>query len=215
MRIRTVAIYSQQDRQALHRFKADESYLVGEGQKPLAAYLDGDDILRIAAMAGADAIHPGYGFLSENPEFAQACEDAGLIFVGPPSRVLSQTGDKLSSRQIALAAKVPLTPGSPGPLTDPNAARKEAKRVGFPVVVKAAAAGGGRGIFRADDEAALEEALAAASASPSPPSEGTRSSSKNSWRTCTTLRPRSWATAAAVWPAWAPGSAASSAAARS
>ena len=84
MRIRTVAIYSQQDRQALHRFKADESYLVGEGKKPLAAYLDGEDILRIARSAGADAIHPGYGFLSENADFAQAVIDAGLVWIGPP-----------------------------------------------------------------------------------------------------------------------------------
>src|SRR5437868_835540 len=96
MNIRTVAIYSKEDRLALHRFKADESYLVGEGQKPLAAYLDIDDILRIARHARVDAIHPGYGFLSENPDFAQAVIDAGIRWIGPSPEVMRKLGNKVA-----------------------------------------------------------------------------------------------------------------------
>ena len=113
MRMRTVAIYSQQDRQALHRFKADESYLVGEGQKPLAAYLDGDDILRIARTAGVDAIHPGYGFLSENPDFAESVINAGLRWIGPTPEVMRTLGNKVAARHAAVAAGVAGITGTP------------------------------------------------------------------------------------------------------
>ena len=145
MRIRTVAIYSQQDRQALHRFKADESYLVGEGQKPLAAYLDGDDILRIARRAGVDAIHPGYGFLSENAEFAQVVDKCGLTFIGPSPDAMRQWGDKLTGREAARKFGLPLLPGSES-LESAAHAESEAKRVGLPVMVKARGGGGGRGM---------------------------------------------------------------------
>ena len=103
LRVRTVGIYSQQDRQALHRFKADESYLVGEGKKPIAAYLDGNDILRIARQAGVDAIHPGYGFLSENPEFAEAVIAAGIRWIGPSPAVMRTLGNKVAARHAAVA----------------------------------------------------------------------------------------------------------------
>ena len=113
MRIRTVAIYSQQDRQALHRFKADERCLVGEGKKPLAAYLDGEDILRIAREAGVDAIHPGYGFLSENPDFADAVVAAGLRWIGPSGDVMRTLGNQVAARHAAVAAGVPVMPATP------------------------------------------------------------------------------------------------------
>jgi pyruvate carboxylase len=115
MGIRTVAIYSHEDRFALHRFKADESYQVGLGKKPLQAYLDIADIIRIAKQAKVDAIHPGYGFLSENPDFAQACADAGILFVGPTPEVMITLGNKVAARNAAVAAGVPVMPAT-GPL---------------------------------------------------------------------------------------------------
>src|SRR5450631_2741473 len=134
MRIRTVAIYSQQDRQALHRFKADESYLVGEGKKPLAAYLDIDDILRIARGAKVDAIHPGYGFLSENPDFAQAVIDAGIHWVGPRPDVMRTLGNKVAARNAAVAAGVPVMPATPPLPLDLGECKRLAAGVGYPVM---------------------------------------------------------------------------------
>ena len=113
MNMRTVAIYSREDRLALHRFKADESYLVGEGKKPLQAYLDIEDILRIARNAKVDAIHPGYGFLSENPEFAEAVIAAGIAWVGPRPEVMRTLGNKVAARNAAVAAGVPVMPATP------------------------------------------------------------------------------------------------------
>src|SRR5260370_20320051 len=113
MNIRTIAIYSKEDRLALHRFKADESYLVGEGKKPLAAYLDIDDILRIARQAKVDAIHPGYGFLSENPDFAQAVIDAGIRWIGPSPEVMRLLGNKGAALNTAVAAGVPVQRATP------------------------------------------------------------------------------------------------------
>src|SRR5437016_6070352 len=106
MRIRTVAIYSNEDRFALHRFKADESYLIGEGKKPIAAYLDIDTIIRVAREAGVDAIHPGYGFLSENPDLAEACARAGIVFIGPKPDVMRTLGNKVAARNLAVSAGV-------------------------------------------------------------------------------------------------------------
>src|SRR6186713_2238050 len=111
--IRTVAIYSQEDRFSLHRMKADESYLVGAGKTPLESYLDIADIVRIAREAGADAIHPGYGFLSENPQFAEACAAAGLIFVGPTPDTMRRLGNKVAARNLAVAAGVSVMPATP------------------------------------------------------------------------------------------------------
>ena len=116
MNIRTVAIYSKEDRLCLHRFKADESYLVGEHRKPLAAYLDIEDILRIARQARVDAVHPGYGFLSENPDFAQAVIDAGIRWIGPPPAVMRILGNKVAARNAAVAAGLPV---GHGPLYPP------------------------------------------------------------------------------------------------
>jgi pyruvate carboxylase len=158
MHIRTVAIYSQQDRQALHRFKADESYLVGEGKKPLAAYLDGDDILRIARQAGVDAIHPGYGFLSENPEFADSVNAAGLRWIGPTPAVMRTLGNKVAARHAAVAAGVAVMPATPPLPVDVDECVSLAEDIGFPVMLKASWGGGGRGM-RVIESAAERAAL--------------------------------------------------------
>ena len=144
--IRTVAIFSDEDRFALHRFKADESYGVGKGNKPIRAYLDIEDILRVARDAGVDAIHPGYGFLSENPDFADACADAGITFIGPDSDVMRSLGNKVSARNLAEAAGVPVMPASAALPDDMDEVAKIAKQVGFPIMLKASWGGGGRGM---------------------------------------------------------------------
>ncbi len=160
--MRTVAIYSHEDRFALHRFKADESYLVGEGRKPLQAYLDIDDILRIARQARVDAIHPGYGFLSENPEFALACRRAGLLFVGPSPEVMTTLGNKVAARAAAVAAGVPVMPAT-GPLpVDARQARESAEAIGYPLMLKASWGGGGRGMRVIESAADLDAQVAAA-----------------------------------------------------
>ena len=110
--LRTVAIYSQEDRLALHRFKADEAYLIGEGKGPVEAYLDVEGIVALAAEKGVDAIHPGYGFLSENPALPRACERAGITFVGPSAELLELLGDKTAARRLAQKAGVPVVPGT-------------------------------------------------------------------------------------------------------
>lgn len=158
--ISTVAIYSREDRFALHRYKADESYLVGEGKGPIEAYLDIDDIIRIATEAEADAIHPGYGFLSENAAFAAAVVAAGLTWVGPSAEAISAMGDKLSAKRLMAAAGVPTLPARElGPDDDIAAAAKE---IGYPVLVKASAGGGGRGMRVVETEAELADAVAGA-----------------------------------------------------
>jgi pyruvate carboxylase len=162
MRIRTVGIYSQQDRQALHRFKADESYLVGEGRKPLEAYLDGDDILRVARRAGVDAIHPGYGFLSENPDFAEKVIGAGIQWVGPSPEVMRVLGNKVAARHAAVAAGVPVMPATPPLPRDAAECTKLAEAIGFPVMLKASWGGGGRGMRVIESAADLPAALEAA-----------------------------------------------------
>jgi pyruvate carboxylase len=158
--IRTVAIYSREDRLALHRFKADESYLVGEGKKPLAAYLDIDDILRVARAANVDAIHPGYGFLSENPDFAQAVIDAGMHWIGPTPQVMRTLGNKVAARNAAIAAGVPVMPATPPLPADLIECRLQAAEIGYPVMLKASWGGGGRGMRVIREEAELEGALA-------------------------------------------------------
>ena len=162
MNIRTIAIYSKEDRLALHRFKADESYLVGEGKKPLAAYLDIDDILRIARQAKVDAIHPGYGFLSENPDFAQAVIDAGIRWIGPSPQVMRMLGNKVAARNAAVAAGVPVMPATPPLPRDLQECMRLAAGVGYPLMLKASWGGGGRGMRVLESEDDLEAALAAA-----------------------------------------------------
>ena len=148
--LQTIAIYSNEDTYSMFRTAADESYLIGENESPLGAYLDIPRIIEIAKKHGADAIHPGYGFLSENGDFARACEEAGIKFIGPSSQVLDMMGDKLSANQMALACNVPTTPGTTEPLKDREQAQKLAMEFGFPVILKAAAGGGGRGMRRCD-----------------------------------------------------------------
>jgi pyruvate carboxylase len=160
--LRTVAVYSQEDRLALHRFKADEAYLIGEGKGPVEAYLDVEGIVALAAEKGVDAIHPGYGFLSENPALARACARHGVTFIGPSAELLELLGDKTAARRLAQKAGIPVVPGTEKPVTNPKAAAKVASEIGYPLIIKAAFGGGGRGM-RVVDRAAgfpgkLEEA---------------------------------------------------------
>ncbi|MEG1240221.1 MAG: pyruvate carboxylase [Oscillospiraceae bacterium] len=150
--LHTVAMYSAEDIGSLFRTKADEAYLIGENKSPLGAYLDIPSIIDLALRRGVDAIHPGYGFLSENADFAKACEDAGITFIGPSSKVLGQMGDKLTAKAIALACDVPIIPGSTVALKDGEEALQKAKEFGFPIILKAAGGGGGRGMRRCDSE---------------------------------------------------------------
>ncbi len=160
--IRTVSVHSHEDRFALHRFKADESYWIGRSKRPVEAYLDIEDMVAIARMAGADAVHPGYGFLSENPDFAEACAAAGLIFIGPPAAVMRRLGNKISARALAQEAGVPVVPAS-GPLPDdPAAAVRIADEIGFPVMLKASWGGGGRGMRVIAHAGEVAEAVEAA-----------------------------------------------------
>ena len=135
--IRTVAVFSNEDRFALHRFKADESYLVGAGKKPIQAYLDIDDIIRIAREAEVDAIHPGYGFLSENPDFAVACAAAGIAFIGPEPAVMRRLGNKVAARELAEQAGVPVVPATKALPPDLAGAARMAAAVGYPLMLKA------------------------------------------------------------------------------
>jgi pyruvate carboxylase len=157
--IRTVAMYAHEDRFALHRFKADEAYRIGMPGEPLRAYLDIDNVVALAVEHEIDAIHPGYGFLSENPNFARACREAGITFVGPRVEVLEQLGDKLAARKLARAAGVPVLSGSDEPVRDKAEAHALAKKLGYPVIVKASMGGGGRGMRVAQTDAQLDDAL--------------------------------------------------------
>ncbi|NET39312.1 MAG: ATP-grasp domain-containing protein, partial [Cyanothece sp. SIO1E1] len=143
---RTVAVYANEDRFGVHRFKADEAYLVGKGLGPVAAYLDIPGIIDLAKEKDVDLIHPGYGFLSENAEFADACAANGINFVGPSSDLLRRMGDKTEARKIADEVDVPTLPGTEDPVTDAAEATRLAKKIGFPLIIKAAFGGGGRGM---------------------------------------------------------------------
>jgi pyruvate carboxylase len=157
--IRTVAIYSHEDRFALHRFKADEAYPIGKPGEPIRAYLDIDAIVQLALRYEVGAIHPGYGFLAENPQLAWACQRAGIIFVGPRPEILEQLGDKLQARHIAQKAGVPVLPGGEKPVTANADARTFARTLGYPVIIKAAMGGGGRGMRVATSADRLDDAL--------------------------------------------------------
>ena len=160
--IRTVGIYSSEDRFALHRFKADESYRVGAGKKPIAAYLDIPDISRIAKAAGVDAIHPGYGFLSENPEFAEACAAAGIVFIGPSPGVMRELGNKVAARALAERVGVPVVPATGALPYDLESCHRAAAALGYPLMLKASWGGGGRGMRAVNDPGELAPALAVA-----------------------------------------------------
>lgn len=155
--IRTVAVYSKEDTGSYHRYKADEAYLIGEGKKPIDAYLDIEGVIEIAKANGVDAIHPGYGFLSENINLAKRCEEEGIIFIGPTSKHLDMFGDKVKARTQAQIANIPVIPGTDGPVGSLGDVKDFCEKNGFPVMIKAALGGGGRGmrIVRNGDE--LEE----------------------------------------------------------
>ena len=154
LKIRTVAIYTFEDRYSLHRYKADEAYQIGEDNDPLKPYLDIEEIIAVAKRNGVDAIHPGYGFLSENVNFARRCREEGIIFVGPEPEVMERLGDKVAAKLVAIEAKVPIIQDSQEGLVNEAIALKEANRIGYPVMLKAAAGGGGRGmrVLRSDEE---------------------------------------------------------------
>ena len=160
--LRTVAIHSREDRFSLHRTKADESYRVGDGKGPIEAYLDIADIIRIATEARVDAIHPGYGFLSESPEFAEACAAAGIIFVGPLPDTMRRLGNKVEARNLAESAGVPVMPATPPLPLDDEQVLAMAHAVGFPVMLKASWGGGGRGMRTVEDDRELIETVAVA-----------------------------------------------------
>ncbi|HER19452.1 MAG TPA: ATP-grasp domain-containing protein, partial [Chromatiales bacterium] len=153
--LRTVAVYSHEDRFALHRFKADESYLIGFGKEPVHAYLDIGDIVRVARDAQVDAVHPGYGFLSENPDFARACADAGIAFIGPPPEVMEQLGSKVAARTLAENTRIPVIPATGALPDDMTQVTALAAELGYPLMLKASWGGGGRGMRVVEDESGL------------------------------------------------------------
>ncbi len=157
--LRTVAIYSQEDRFSLHRTKADEAYLVGRDRGPVEAYLDIEDILRTAREARVDAIHPGYGFLAENPDFARACAASGIIFIGPEPETMQVLGNKVAARELAVRAGVPVMPASAALPAELDACAAVASGIGYPVMLKASWGGGGRGMRVVAGEAQLRELL--------------------------------------------------------
>jgi pyruvate carboxylase len=154
---RTVAVFAEEDKLSLHRFKADEAYRIGEGLGPVAAYLSIDEIIRVAKLSGADAIHPGYGLLSENPDFVDACVANGITFIGPKAETMRALGDKASARRVAMEAGVPVIPATEVLGDDMEAIRAEAAQVGYPLMLKASWGGGGRGMRPVYSEKELAE----------------------------------------------------------
>ncbi|MGR3578131.1 MAG: biotin carboxylase N-terminal domain-containing protein, partial [Sagittula sp.] len=154
---KTVAVFAEEDKLGLHRFKADEAYRIGEGLGPVQAYLAIDEIIRVAKESGADAIHPGYGLLSENPDFVDACDAAGITFIGPRAETMRALGDKASARRVAIEAGVPVIPATEVLGDDFEAIAKEAEEIGYPLMLKASWGGGGRGMRPINNEAELVE----------------------------------------------------------
>ncbi|WP_338550726.1 pyruvate carboxylase [Roseovarius phycicola] len=154
---RTVAVFAEEDKLGLHRFKADEAYRIGEGLGPVAAYLSIDEIIRVAKKSGADAIHPGYGLLSENPELVDACEANGITFIGPRAATMRALGDKASARKVAIEAGVPVIPATEVLGDDMDLIRKQADEIGYPMMLKASWGGGGRGMRPINSADELEE----------------------------------------------------------
>lgn len=159
LNIKTVTIYSNEDKNALHRYKADESYLVGKDLGPAESYLNIERIIDVAKRAGVDAIHPGYGFLSENEQFAQRCDEEGIKFIGPHIEHLDMFGDKVKARTTAINAKLPVIPGTDGPIENFEAAKAFAQEAGFPLMIKATSGGGGKGMRIVREEGELEDAF--------------------------------------------------------
>mgnify|MGYP001228425717 CR=1 FL=1 len=160
--ISTVAIYSEEDKLSLHRYKADEAYLIGKGKGPIDAYLSIDEIIDLARKKGVDAIHPGYGFLSENADFAEACERAGITFIGPTPQNITLMGDKIQARQTVTEAGVPILPGTKENVATVEDAQRIAEEIGYPIIIKATAGGGGRGMKVVHSPASLPNSFAAA-----------------------------------------------------
>jgi pyruvate carboxylase len=160
LRIRTVAVYTYEDRYSLHRYKSDEAYQIGKDDDPLKPYLDIEEIIKLAKHKGVDAIHPGYGFLSENVKLARRCREEGIIFVGPEPEVMNALGDKVRAKDIAIKANVPIIEDSKIDLVDTETALQEAERIGYPIMVKAAAGGGGRGMRVVQNKDQLKTAFA-------------------------------------------------------
>jgi pyruvate carboxylase len=154
---KTVAVFAEEDKLGLHRFKADEAYRIGEDLGPVAAYLSIEEIIRVAKMSGADAIHPGYGLLSENPDFVDACTANGITFIGPKAKTMRELGDKASARHVAVAAGVPVIPATKVLGDDMALIKKQAAEVGYPLMLKASWGGGGRGMRAIENEGELEE----------------------------------------------------------
>ena len=158
LKLRTVAIYTYEDRYSLHRYKADESYQIGPDDEPLRPYIDIPAIIKLAREQKVDAIHPGYGFLSENTDFARACRDAGIAFIGPAPESMDELGDKVAAKNLARRVGVPLIQDSDKDISDPEVAATEAARIGYPVIIKAASGGGGRGmrVVRNEEDLRIE-----------------------------------------------------------
>ena len=142
---KTVAVFAEEDKLGLHRFKADEAYRIGHGLGPVAAYLSIDEIIRVARESGADAIHPGYGLLSENPDLVDACERNGIVFIGPQAATMRALGDKASARRVAVEADVPVIPATEVLGDDMSVIKSQAAEIGYPLMLKASWGGGGRG----------------------------------------------------------------------
>ena len=159
LNVQTVAIYSNEDKNSLHRYKADESYLVGKDLGPAESYLNIERIIEVAKRANVDAIHPGYGFLSENEEFARRCNEEGITFIGPHLDHLDMFGDKVKARTTAIKANLPVIPGTDGPIENFDAAKAFAKEAGFPLMIKATSGGGGKGMRIVREESELEDAF--------------------------------------------------------
>ena len=159
LNISTVAIYSNEDKSSLHRYKADESYLVGSDLGPAESYLNIERIIEVAKRAGVDAIHPGYGFLSENEQFARRCAEEGIKFIGPHLEHLDMFGDKVKARTTAIRANLPVIPGTDGPIESFEAAQQFALEAGFPLMIKATSGGGGKGMRIVREESELEDAF--------------------------------------------------------
>ena len=161
MGIATVAVYSEADEESLHTQLADEAICIGPGPSA-QSYLNMEQIISATMVSGADAIHPGFGFLSENARFAELCEKCGITFVGPPSKVIRMLGNKKIARSTMIAAGVPVVPGSEGDVEDIETGLKEAERIGYPVIIKAALGGGGKGMRVANTPEEFPEAYATA-----------------------------------------------------
>lgn len=159
LNINTVAIYSNEDKSSLHRYKADESYLVGSDLGPAESYLNIERIIEVAKRAGVDAIHPGYGFLSENEQFARRCAEENIKFIGPHLEHLDMFGDKVKARTTAIKADLPVIPGTDGPIESFEAAKQFAEEAGFPLMIKATSGGGGKGMRIVREESELEDAF--------------------------------------------------------